>query len=46
MRRLGLFDPAAVTRLLDEHEARRHNREGVLWALLSFSVWHRLYVER
>ena len=45
IRRLGYFDPATVTRFFDDHLTRRRNREGILWALLSFSVWHRLYVE-
>jgi len=44
-RRLGYFDPSAVERLLREHLTRRQNREGVLWALLCFSTWHRLYLE-
>src|SRR2546425_6751535 len=43
--RLGYFDPAAMRGLLDDHFARRHNRAGILWALLCFSVWHRAYVE-
>jgi len=43
--RLGYFDPTAVRGLLDDHFARRHNRAGILWALLCFSVWHRAYVE-
>ncbi len=45
MRRLGYFDPAVVRGLLDDHFARRHNREGILWALLCFSIWHRVYLE-
>jgi asparagine synthase (glutamine-hydrolysing) len=45
VRRLGYFDHRAVTELLDEHFSRRHNREGILWALLSFLTWHRLVVE-
>ena len=45
-RRLGYFDPAIVERLLREHVTGRHNRERIVWGLLSFSVWHRLYVER
>jgi len=45
MRRIGLFDPAAVTRLLDEHFSRQQNRSGVLWELLCFTTWHRLVVE-
>ena len=44
-RRLGYFQPAAVQTLLHEHLTGRHNREGILWALLCFSTWHRLYVE-
>ena len=45
LQRLGFFDPKTVTRLLDEHFSQRHNREGILWALLCFSTWHRLFVE-
>src|SRR4029077_2734828 len=45
LRRLGYFDQSAVNGFFDEHMTRRRNREGILWALLSFSVWHRLYME-
>src|SRR5438128_4849494 len=45
LRRLGYFEPTVVRRLLDDHFSRRHNRAGILWALLCFSVWHRGYVE-
>jgi asparagine synthase (glutamine-hydrolysing) len=45
MRRLGYFDPAQVAALQQDHYGRRHNREGILWALLCFSTWHRLYLE-
>src|SRR6266568_900084 len=45
LRRLGYFEPGVVRGLLDDHFSRRHNREGILWALLCFSVWHRGYVE-
>lgn len=44
--RLGYFDPATVERLLREHDQGTRNREGILWALLCFSLWHRLYCER
>jgi len=44
-RRLGYFQPASVERLLNEHLTGRQNREGILWALLCFSTWHRLYAE-
>ncbi len=45
-RRLGFFDHTALARLFADHFSRRHNREGVLWALLCFSTWHRLYLEQ
>jgi len=45
LRRLGFFDAAEVDRLRREHIERRQNHEGVLWALLCFSTWHRAYVE-
>jgi asparagine synthase (glutamine-hydrolysing) len=45
LQRLGYFNPRTVRGLLDDHMSRRHNREGLLWALLVFSTWHRLYAE-
>ncbi len=30
---------------MDEHFGGRQNREGILWGLLCFSTWHRLYQE-
>jgi asparagine synthase (glutamine-hydrolysing) len=44
-RRLGYFNSPTVDILLREHLTGRQNREGILWALLCFSVWHRLYLE-
>ena len=44
-RRLGYFDPAAVQTVLHEHLTGRQNQERILWALLCFSTWHRLYLE-
>jgi asparagine synthase (glutamine-hydrolysing) len=45
MKRLGFFDVSTVVRLRREHNERRHNREAILWGLLCFSTWHRIYVE-
>jgi asparagine synthase (glutamine-hydrolysing) len=44
-RRLGYFQPAKVQTLIEEHVTGRQNWERMLWALLCFSTWHRLYVE-
>lgn len=43
--RLGFFDPKTIARLMNEHFEGRQNREGILWGLLCFSTWHRLYQE-
>ena len=39
LRRQGYFEPAAVSRLIDEHVARREDHSRQLWGLLSFSLW-------
>ena len=39
LRGQGYFDPAAVTRLIDEHVARREDHSRQLWGLMSFSLW-------
>ena len=44
-RHLGYFNPARVEALFQEHVSGRQNQERILWALLCFSTWHRLYVE-
>ncbi len=35
----GFFEPQAVTRLLDDHVARREDYSRQLWGLMSFSLW-------
>jgi asparagine synthase (glutamine-hydrolysing) len=40
---LGFFRTDVVERLVHEHVTRRHNHEGVLWALLCFVSWYRIY---
>ena len=43
--RIGLLDASTVGGLLRDHFGHRHNREAILWALLCFSTWHRLFLE-
>jgi asparagine synthase (glutamine-hydrolysing) len=45
LRRQGYLDPAAVTRVLDEHVAGRRDNSRQLWGLLSFTLWHERHVE-
>jgi asparagine synthase (glutamine-hydrolysing) len=44
LRRVGLFAPAAVTRLVDEHLAGRSDHRKVLWQLLVFELWREAYL--
>jgi asparagine synthase (glutamine-hydrolysing) len=44
--RQGFFRPAAVTRLLDEHVARRQDWSRQLWGLLAFTLWYEHHVEQ
>jgi asparagine synthase (glutamine-hydrolysing) len=38
------LDPAAVRRLVDEHLAGRENRRLLLWSLLNFEHWCRIFL--
>jgi asparagine synthase (glutamine-hydrolysing) len=39
VRRQGYFRPEAVTRLLDDHVARRADLSRQIWGLICFSLW-------
>ena len=39
LKRGGVLDPGPVTRLLDEHVARRDDHSRALWGLLCFVLW-------
>jgi asparagine synthase (glutamine-hydrolysing) len=40
VRRQGLFDPAAVSRLVSDHVTRRVDHSRAIWTLLVLSVWY------
>ena len=40
LKRVGLFDPEYVRRLIDEHVAMRFDHSRPLWTLLVFMTWH------
>jgi asparagine synthase (glutamine-hydrolysing) len=46
IRRRGLFSPAAIDRMLHEHETGSAHHGAVLWALLSVELWHRAFVDQ
>ena len=41
----GLFRPAAVARLLDDHQANRADHSHRLWALLFLELWSRQWLD-
>jgi asparagine synthase (glutamine-hydrolysing) len=45
-RERGLLDSPAVTRLLDDHAARRIDGGDQIWSLLNLELWHRTFIDR
>lgn len=45
LQRQGLFDPAYVRRLIDDHLAMRRDNRKPLWSLLVFQLWCEKYLE-
>lgn len=44
--RQGFFEPAVVSRLIDDHVGGREDLSRQLWGLLAFTLWHEHHVER
>jgi asparagine synthase (glutamine-hydrolysing) len=44
-RERGLLEPAAVTRLLDEHRAGRGDHGDTIWGLLNLELWYRTWID-
>jgi asparagine synthase (glutamine-hydrolysing) len=44
LRRIGLFSPGAVSRLVAGHLACKENHARALWNLLSFELWREAYL--
>ena len=44
--RQGFFRPEVVSRLIDEHVARREDNSRQLWGLLAFTLWYERHVEQ
>jgi len=44
VRRRGLFDPAVISRMMNEHQRKSHNHSHRLWSLLVFELWCRTHL--
>jgi asparagine synthase (glutamine-hydrolysing) len=42
----GIVDPAAVDRLLRDHQAGRVDGGDHIWSLLNLELWYRTFVDR
>jgi asparagine synthase (glutamine-hydrolysing) len=43
--RRGYFNEATLSRLVDEHQSGKRDYSHCLWALLTFEVWHRMFID-
>ncbi len=44
LRKHGLFEPAEVERLIEEHESGRRDHHRKLWTLLCFQLWYETFI--
>jgi asparagine synthase (glutamine-hydrolysing) len=45
VRQRGIFSPAAVGRMLAEHDSKAADHGPALWALVSIELWQRLFLD-
>jgi asparagine synthase (glutamine-hydrolysing) len=41
----GLFDPAFVRNLVEQHQAGAENHSERLWSLVNFEIWQRRFID-
>ena len=42
----GLFSEEFIRRLLAEHQENKRDHTHRIWSLLSFEMWHRVFIEK
>jgi asparagine synthase (glutamine-hydrolysing) len=42
----GLFKPAVVARMFQEHAAHARDHSDRIWRLLNLEIWHRVFLDR
>jgi asparagine synthase (glutamine-hydrolysing) len=45
LKRRGYFEPVAIHRMIRENEEGREDHAHRLWGLLTFELWHRIFVD-
>jgi asparagine synthase (glutamine-hydrolysing) len=41
----GFFDPSVVRGLVKQHLSGEYDHGHILWTLLTFEIWHQIYVD-
>jgi asparagine synthase (glutamine-hydrolysing) len=41
----SIFQPAGIRRILDEHNTGTANHRFLIWSLMIFEWWNRLYID-
>lgn len=44
LKSIGLFNPQVVAKIINEHDRLVRNHETKIWVLLTFMLWHRIYI--
>ena len=44
LREVGFFDRQSIAEILSQHDRGLRNHESKIWALLTFMLWHDLYM--
>lgn len=42
----GYFSAVRVEKLVDDHRQRRADNSDLLWELINFELWQRIYIDR
>jgi asparagine synthase (glutamine-hydrolysing) len=42
----GYFQPSYIQKILDDHLTDKRNNRFLIWSLMSFEWWNRLFVDR
>ncbi|MBI2632905.1 MAG: asparagine synthase (glutamine-hydrolyzing) [Parcubacteria group bacterium] len=45
IKEMGYFDAQYITQLIRDHQENRNDTDYPLWSLLTFALWHRIFIE-
>lgn len=42
----GIFEPSGIRRIVEEHQSQKANHRFLIWSLMLFEWWNRLFIDR